>query len=86
MTTEHRDTWATVREQLESNATNRNTLKDIDTSLFAISLDDYSAPSEIDQAHRNAFHGKEGRNRWFDKALSFIVENNGRAGVNGEVY
>ncbi|KAI7860304.1 acyltransferase ChoActase/COT/CPT [Circinella umbellata] len=84
MTSEHRDTWATVREQLESNATNKNTLNDIDSSLFVISLDDYSASSDIDQAHRNVFHGKEGRNRWFDKALSFIVENNGRAGVNGE--
>ncbi|KAI9269130.1 acyltransferase ChoActase/COT/CPT [Phascolomyces articulosus] len=86
MTTEHRDTWANVREQLESNPKNANTLKDIDTSLFVISLDDYSAPSDIDQAHRNMFHGTEGRNRWFDKALSFIVENNGRAGVNGEIH
>ncbi|KAI8143533.1 acyltransferase ChoActase/COT/CPT [Fennellomyces sp. T-0311] len=84
MTTEHRDTWANVREELESNPTNARTLHEIDTSLFAISLDDYSSPSDIDQAHLNVFYGKGGRNRWFDKTLSFIVENNGRAGVNGE--
>lgn len=30
------------------------------------------------------FHGQEARNRWFDKSIQLIVENNGRAGVNGE--
>lgn len=64
---------------------NAQSFKAIDESLFVFCLDDYSSPSDLDLSHRNIFHGRNGRNRWFDKALQFIVENNGRAGLNGEV-
>ncbi|KAG0184691.1 Carnitine O-acetyltransferase mitochondrial [Apophysomyces sp. BC1034] len=84
-TSEHRDTWAKVRKALESNsAVNARTLQELDTSLFALCLDDYSSPLELDQSHRNIFHGQNAHNRWLDKAISIIVENNGRAGINGE--
>lgn len=85
MTSENRDTWAKVRQKLESNPTNTDTLHAIDTSLFVVCLDYYSSPDNIDKSHRNMFHGQEARNRWFDKSIQLIVENNGRAGVNGEV-
>lgn len=64
---------------------NAQSFKEVDDSLFVFCLDDYSSPSDPDLSHRNIFHGRKGRNRWFDKALQFIVENNGRAGLNGEV-
>ncbi|KAG1179484.1 hypothetical protein G6F70_001138 [Rhizopus microsporus] len=84
LTTEHRDTWGPIREQMEKQTTNAKSLKNIDDSLFVFCLDDYSSPLDLDLSHRNIFHGRNGRNRWFDKALQFIVENNGRAGINGE--
>ncbi|KAI9319380.1 acyltransferase ChoActase/COT/CPT [Dichotomocladium elegans] len=84
MTSEHRDTWAAVRGRLESNPTNANTLKELDDSLFVLCLDDYHSPLDYSISHRNIFHGRNAHNRWFDKALQVIVENNGRAGVNGE--
>ncbi|RCH98378.1 hypothetical protein CU098_007392 [Rhizopus stolonifer] len=84
LTTEHRDIWGPIREEMEKDATNAKSLKNIDDSIFVFCLDDYSSPLDIDLSHRNIFHGRNGRNRWFDKALQFIVENNGRAGINGE--
>lgn len=85
MTSENRDTWAQVRQKLESDSVNTDTLNAIDSSLFVVCLDYYSSPNDIDRSHRNMFHGQEARNRWFDKSIQLIVENNGRAGVNGEV-
>ena len=70
---------------MESQSGNAKSLKNLDDSLFVFCLDDYSSPLDLDLSHRNIFHGRNGRNRWFDKALQFIVENNGRAGINGEV-
>ncbi|KAF7728290.1 hypothetical protein EC973_006465 [Apophysomyces ossiformis] len=84
-TSEHRDTWAKVRQTLERSSTiNRQTLNELDTSLFALCLDDYSSALDLDESHRNIFHGRNAHNRWLDKAISIIVENNGRAGINGE--
>ncbi|RCI06248.1 hypothetical protein CU098_008099 [Rhizopus stolonifer] len=82
LTTEHRDTWGPIREELETQTINAKSLENIDRSLFVFCLDDYSSSDDL--SHRNMFHARNGRNRWFDKALQFIVENNGRAGINGE--
>ncbi|KAI9269944.1 acyltransferase ChoActase/COT/CPT [Sporodiniella umbellata] len=81
LTTEHRDTWGPA---LEKQPTNAASLENIDRSIFVFCLDDYCSPEDPNLSHRNIFHGRNGRNRWFDKALQFIVENNGRAGINGE--
>lgn len=41
--------------------------------------------SAVDAQVRNCATGLEGgRNRWFDKAVSVLVETNGRAGIMGE--
>jgi carnitine O-acetyltransferase len=32
----------------------------------------------------NVFQGRRGHNRWFEKAISLVVDNTGRAGCNGE--
>lgn len=63
---------------------NEKTLSTIQESLFAICLESYATSDDVDVSHRVFFHGMKGRNRWFDKSLSFIFMNNGRAGCNGE--
>lgn len=70
---------------MEKHAINTNIFKRIDTSLFAVCLDDYSFPLDTEVPIINFYHGRNGRNRWFDRCLQLIVENNGCAGVNGEV-
>ncbi len=40
--------------------------------------------SVVDAHVRNASGGINGRNRWYDKALTVMVETNGRAGMMGE--
>ena len=71
---------------------NRSTLEKIDSSLFALSLDcpttvslSASNPHERRDAHlHNTAYGCMGRNRWFDKTISFSVETNTRLGMMGE--
>jgi len=84
LTSEHRDTWAKLRKAMAKDATNASNFDNIDASLFALCLDDYASDLDLNKSHLNLFHGQKARNRWFDKAMQFIVENNGRAGVNGE--
>lgn len=71
----------------------------IETSLLTLSLDAHTLPPrtpadpshsslvrpEIDAHVSNcASGGPTGLNRWYDKALSVMVESNGRAGMLGE--
>ncbi|KAL1923113.1 uncharacterized protein VTP21DRAFT_9489 [Calcarisporiella thermophila] len=84
LTSENRDVWAKCRKALEASSVNRQSFQSIDTSLFVLCLDDYASPNGYDISHFNLFHGLDAHNRWFDKAFQLIVENNGRAGVNGE--
>lgn len=74
---------------------NRPSLESISTSLLVLSLDSYTLPSlpttdplrllSIDAQLRACSSGiNGGENRWFDKSMSLIVENNGRAGLMGE--
>ncbi|CAG8496162.1 1854_t:CDS:2 [Diversispora eburnea] len=57
-------------------------LETIDNALFVVALDDYSVDKDI--SHHNSFHAFNGRNRWFDKSIQIILQNNGQAGVNCE--
>ncbi|KAL7750955.1 Carnitine O-acetyltransferase mitochondrial [Sorochytrium milnesiophthora] len=87
LTSEDRDVWARARAQLEAHsATNRATLTVLDDALFAICLDDYTdhGSHDFDKTHMQLFHNYNGRNRWFDKTMSVIIANSGRAGLNGE--
>ncbi len=63
---------------------NHANLDKIERALFAVCLEPFSTAEDINASHRIFFHGVNGRNRWFDKSLSFIFMNNGRAGCNGE--
>ncbi|KAG0257244.1 hypothetical protein BG011_004066 [Mortierella polycephala] len=85
LTSENRDTWAKARQTLLGlSPLNHVSLSAIDNSLFTICLDDYSSGKDIDVSHLNIFHAGNAHNRWFDKSMQFIFENNGRAGINGE--
>ncbi|APA99179.1 choline/carnitine O-acyltransferase [Nocardia seriolae] len=54
----------------------------IETALFCICLEDF-APRDTLHACDQLLHGDSG-NRWFDKAVSFIVFADGAAGINVE--
>lgn len=68
---------------LAANPRNKQILEKIETSSFVVCLDDL-APTTRDELCRASWHG-DGRNRYFDKPLQFIVYENGRAGFMGEV-
>ena len=99
MTCDDRDAWTKAREHLLSlGPQNRQSLQSIQTSLFVLALDcnnigaplgakpnvgsepSYSSAVGINTAGA----GRLGHNRWFDKAISFVVEPTGRAGLSGE--
>ncbi|WVF68399.1 hypothetical protein IAT40_003164 [Kwoniella sp. CBS 6097] len=96
LTADERDTWTKNREHLLLlSPSNRTTLNSISSSLIALSLDPYTLPSipssdplrlpAVDAQVRNTATGiSGGSSRWFDKAVSVMVETNGRAGIMGE--
>ncbi|CAH7686690.1 acyltransferase ChoActase/COT/CPT [Phakopsora pachyrhizi] len=81
-----RDRWTDAREHLLliSPTTNRKSLSTIEDALFAVCLDDSTQSGGIRSHIRVASSNHDGSNRWFDKSLSLIIENNSRASVMGE--
>lgn len=57
-------------------------MEKIESSSFVVCLDD-AKPVTRDEGSRACWHG-DGRNRFFDKPLQFIVFDNGKAGFMGE--
>lgn len=83
LTTMARAEWAAARESLLAcDPRNADALDDIETALFCVALEDF-APADTQEACDELLYGDRG-NRWFDKALSFIVFADGRAGINVE--
>ncbi|MFI6094818.1 choline/carnitine O-acyltransferase [Lentzea sp. NPDC051213] len=80
LTTKARAEWARTREALL--ADNADALETIETALFCVALEDF-APADTLAACDQLLHG-DSANRWFDKALTFIVFADGRAGINVE--
>uniref|UniRef100_K3X4S1 Choline/carnitine acyltransferase domain-containing protein n=1 Tax=Globisporangium ultimum (strain ATCC 200006 / CBS 805.95 / DAOM BR144) TaxID=431595 RepID=K3X4S1_GLOUD len=90
LTTEHRATWAKLRQKLI--VKNAESLAVIDRALFLVCLDNTTPPDGAAFAS-TALHGTYGivngvqigtcMNRWYDK-LQIIVCENGVAGVNFE--
>jgi carnitine O-acetyltransferase len=62
---------------------NAKILEKVESSDFVVCLDDQN-PVTRDEGSRACWHG-DGRNRFFDKPLQFIVFENGKAGFMGEV-
>ncbi|KAI9344515.1 acyltransferase ChoActase/COT/CPT [Zopfochytrium polystomum] len=85
LTAEHRDVWAEVHAHMEKlSPHNERSFDVIERGLFAVSLDDYFVPLTKTALGRNTFHGVDGRNRWYDKSLTWTISADGRSGVNGE--
>ena len=83
LTTENRDIWTKARSTLLSaHASNATALKAIESSSFVVCLDDASPVTLEERAHQY-LHG-DGQNRWFDKPLQFIINDNGTSGFMGE--
>ncbi|MEU0132663.1 choline/carnitine O-acyltransferase [Streptomyces sp. NPDC006296] len=83
LTTLARAEWAATRASLaEGHPGNARTLDDIETALFCVCLEDL-APEDTQAACDELLYGDRG-NRWFDKAVSFVVFADGRAGINVE--
>jgi carnitine O-acetyltransferase len=83
LTSQNRDVWAEVYPKLKA-ASNLNaaSLKDIEAASFVVCLDDASPVTLEERAHQY-WHG-DGNNRWFDKPLQFIINDNGTSGFMGE--
>ncbi|MGI5499231.1 choline/carnitine O-acyltransferase [Lentzea sp. CA-135723] len=80
LTTKARAAWAHSREALLVD--NARALETIETALFCVALEDF-APADTLAACDQLLHG-DSTNRWFDKAVTFIVFADGRAGINVE--
>lgn len=82
LTTENRDTWASIRKHLE-NLGNGEQLKLIDSAIYALVLDDEDYDDNITKLAHEMLHGFA-ENRWFDKCFQLIINKNGVAAVNFE--
>jgi carnitine O-acetyltransferase len=83
LTSENRDIWTDAREILiKAHTSNAAALKTVEAASFVVCLDDASPVTLEERAHQY-WHG-DGANRWFDKPLQFIVNDNGTSGFMGE--
>ena len=67
---------------IAANPANETALQTIESASFLVCLDDASPVTLEERAHQY-WHG-DGSNRWFDKPLQFIVNENGTSGFLGE--
>lgn len=83
LTAANRDLWTDARKKLlAADPANEQALREIESGGFLICLDDAKPVTREERAHQY-WHG-DGCNRWFDKPLQFIVNDNGTAGFMGE--
>ncbi|KAI7857673.1 acyltransferase ChoActase/COT/CPT [Circinella umbellata] len=84
-----RDSWAIARNHLLAlDPQNQATAHIIESSLFAVALDDNSNGADTGSWSKTAFCGHQGlgngHNRWYDKSLTFVFESNGKCFLTGE--
>ncbi|KAI4096286.1 MAG: hypothetical protein LQ344_001112 [Seirophora lacunosa] len=83
LTSQNRDVWTSARDLLLSaNPANATALETIQASSFIVCLDD-AAPVTLEERAHQYWHG-DGQNRWYDKPLEFIINDNGTSGFLGE--
>ncbi|KAI9228385.1 MAG: acyltransferase ChoActase/COT/CPT [Piptocephalis tieghemiana] len=85
LTTQDRDVWTEQRDALlKADPKNAQGLRAIESSAFLLSLDSASPVTREELSWACWQGGDQGRNRFYDKSLQFIVFANGKAGFNGE--
>ncbi|KAF3064118.1 Carnitine O-acetyltransferase, mitochondrial [Daldinia childiae] len=83
LTSENRDVWTDARKVLlDASPKNKAAIEAIESASFVVCLDDASPVTLEERAHQY-WHG-DGQNRWYDKPLQFIVNDNGTSGFLGE--
>ena len=86
LTTKARADWAASRRALLAEG-NEAALEDLETALFCVSLEDSQSdlghPGDDLATGAQLLHG-DSANRWFDKAVTFVVFPDGTAGINTE--
>ncbi|KAJ5671009.1 Carnitine O-acetyltransferase [Penicillium longicatenatum] len=83
LTVADRDHWTAARKKLiAADPANEEALRAIESAGFVVCLDD-AKPVTLEERSHQYWHG-DGSNRWFDKPLQFIVNDNGTAGFMGE--
>jgi carnitine O-acetyltransferase len=83
LTTKARAEWAASRQALIAlDPANADALDAVESALFCLSLEDASPDGKL-AACDALLHG-DSANRWFDKAVSFVVFADGQAGINVE--
>ncbi|KAI5866786.1 carnitine acetyl transferase [Durotheca rogersii] len=83
LTSENRDVWANARKVLlGASPKNQAAIEAIESASFVVCLDEASPVTLEERAHAY-WHG-DGKNRWYDKPLQFIVNENGTSGFLGE--
>ncbi|XP_013776464.1 carnitine O-acetyltransferase-like [Limulus polyphemus] len=92
LTTQHRDSWASAYKRLCKVSPNKESVSTIQRGIFMLCLDkpmpDLGAPNRLTHASLQVIHGGgsggNSGNRWFDKAVQFIVGEDGVLGLNFE--
>ncbi|KAI8962171.1 acyltransferase ChoActase/COT/CPT [Daldinia sp. FL1419] len=83
LTSENRDVWTDARKVLlDASPKNKAAIEAIESASFVVCLDD-ATPVTLEERAHQYWHG-DGKNRWYDKPLQFIVNDNGTSGFLGE--
>ncbi|TPX37571.1 hypothetical protein SmJEL517_g00675 [Synchytrium microbalum] len=80
LTSDNRDNWTKARtDLLNASIKNQASIEDIETAAFLVSLE-AETPSNIYESIRGVWHG-DGKNRWFDIPIQWVVFDSGRLGL-----
>ncbi|KAI7865414.1 acyltransferase ChoActase/COT/CPT [Spinellus fusiger] len=89
LTSWNRDSWAVARNHLLAlDPSNRESTDIIEQSLFTVSLDDHTQGNDLSLQAKTTMCGHQGigngHNRWYDKCINLVIENNGKCSLSEE--